>query len=125
MDPVARLVRDLERYGQPTDRWIARYSESGGCPLATAWAESRDGMAMHQLLLLVNREDLLPATQKARQLALAAVLEFGHGNARSVARLALWARVVTEMARALREAVPRPPNLLELQLAAARARRGR
>ena len=128
MDPVARLVRDLERYGRPSDGWLSHYSSGGMDPLAVAWTESRDGMAMNQLLLLADRRDLAPAALLARQAAVAAVPELadnGISDIHGAPRLGLWHRVVAELARTLREAVPRPPNLLELQRGAARARRPR
>ena len=128
MDPVARLVRDLERYGRPSDGWLSHYSSSGADPVVVAWEESRDGMAMNQLLQLADRQDLAPAALRARRAAFAAVPELGFGRRSDIAaapRLGLWNRVVAELARTLREAVPRPPNLLELQRGAARARRPR
>ena len=128
MDPVARLVRDLERYGRPSDGWLSHYSSIGFDPVAVAWAESRDGMAMTQLLQLADRRDLAPAALRARQAAVASVPELadnGISDIHAAPRLGLWDRVVTELARTLREAVPRPPNLLELQRGAARARRPR
>jgi hypothetical protein len=96
--------------------------------VAVAWAESRDGMAMNQLLHLAERHDLAPAAMRARQAAFAAVPELGgrrRNDIEAAPRLGLWNRVVAELARTLREAVPRPPNLLELQRGAARARRPR
>lgn len=128
MDPVARLVRDLERYGRPGDGWLSHYSNGGVDPVIVAWGESRDGMAMNQLIQLAERHDLAPAALRARYAAVAAVPELG-GNGgcdiHAAQRLGLWNRVVLEFARTLREAVPRPPNLLELQRGAARARRPR
>jgi len=122
------LVRDLERYGCPSDGWLSHYSSSGEDPVTVAWAESRDGMAMHQLLQLADRRDLTPAALRARQAAFAAVPELGprrRSDLPSAPRPGLWNRVVIELANMLREAVPRPPNLLELQRGAARARRPR
>ncbi len=96
--------------------------------MTVAWGESRDGMAMNQLLQLAERRDLAPAALSARHAAVAAVPELG-GNGgcdiHAAQRLGLWHRVVAELARTMREAVPRPPNLLELQRGAARARRPR
>jgi hypothetical protein len=128
MDPVARLVRDLERYGRPGDGWLSHYSSVGPDPVAVAWAESRDGMAMTQLLQLADRRDLSLAALRARQAAAAAIPELadnGISDIHAAPRLGVWNRVVAELARTLREAVPRPPNLLELQRGAARARRPR
>lgn len=128
MDPVARLVRDLERYGRPGDGWLSHYSSLGADPVTVAWEESRDGMAMTQLLQLADRRDLAAAAQTARLAAAAAVPELadnGISDIHAAPRLGVWSRVVAELARTLREAVPRPPNLLELQRGAARARRPR
>lgn len=55
-DPIAALVRDLQRDGKPSLAWVVEWTEraNGGDPVAAAWQASRDGVAMRSLLVLAG-----------------------------------------------------------------------
>ena len=53
-DPIAQLLDELTRDGKPSLAWVIRWSQSGGDPVAAAWAASRDSARMFRLLRLCD-----------------------------------------------------------------------
>jgi hypothetical protein len=97
-DPIAQLMRALDRDGKPPLAWVVQWSASGSDPVFAAWSASRSADAMSALLARSAPHLLEAATERLER-----TLGPGWYHWRG-----------SEIAPVIRAAVPRPPALGEL-----------